>query len=1069
MSIKKTSILALSVLLSYESFAAPTVLATTPRLGASSSVASTGRGKATTSVSIGGGLNKLTSNRGQSSFTPNSAPTDKQNELIESFQKEIQNVRDAVAEELQAQNDKIRELESVIEEKDEKIAELEESIEESIDEKIESKGFITAENVTSDILTAKQEAVRQATKAAVAEVNSMGFAKTATVQSDILTAKNAAIAQAKTEAVAEVNGMGFAKTATIESDILNAKNAAIEQATTAALAEVESKGFATNASVQNLKAEITTERNAALKSYATSAQLAEGIDAAKATIKADRDDALKSYATSAQLAEDIDAAKSEITNARNAALKSYATSADVSSAVTAAKSEITTERNAALKSYATSADVSSAVTAAKTDAITTANNAITTAIAAESAARSAIVEKLATKEELQNLEVGVDEERLAGIIDGKLQEQGFATATDLNELDDRVAQNTQNIADALSDITEEKGRIENLNDRLDKDFVTSTALTTYKGEVADAIASLATKDEVSAGNLEELLSGRFVKPTALQGFATTESVNNRFNEISDTIAGNLLADTSFKEGVLAGLSTDLKELPSRVDNLEKPATLEGLLSGKFVKPETLTGYATKGELGDYAKAVDVEGLTTDLADLKQPAKLAGLLGDIYVKPATLDNRITGLSATYATKEALNTVDGKFANYLKGTDFDSRLSSSTVLDGKFVKPADFGGLLKDADLSTNGKFSALSTTVSSLGNTYATKDELGNYATATDLANLKKPATLAGLLGDIYVKPATLDNRITGLSATYATKEALNTIDGKFANYVKGADFGGLLKDADLSTNSKFSALSTTVSGLGNTYATKSELGNYATATDLANLKKPATLTTLLGDTYVKPATLDNRITGLSATYATKGDVNTLQNSVNSMPSIIVESISTPGDKMYIGNWTNKKDGKLLVVTSDNVSYHVDDKEQPIFMTQDTLGTSIDILLDNKEGKTRLHEIASGVDSLNTNVGKINSNVTSLGTSVGNLSSSFTTLSNKAVTTDNFADKLTANNVVTTSNMTTKGVVTKGTLSADLYSELTSSKTSNGVCQTPTGAKGNLINLLNSGDITGCGN
>ena len=110
MSIKKTSILALFVLLSYESFAAPTVLATTPRLGASSSVASTGRGKATTSVSIGGGLNKLTSNRGQSSFTPNSAPTDKQNELIENFQKEIQNVRDAVAEELQAQNDKIREI-----------------------------------------------------------------------------------------------------------------------------------------------------------------------------------------------------------------------------------------------------------------------------------------------------------------------------------------------------------------------------------------------------------------------------------------------------------------------------------------------------------------------------------------------------------------------------------------------------------------------------------------------------------------------------------------------------------------------------------------------------------------------------------------------------------------------------------------------------------------------------------------------------------------------------------------------------------------------------------------------
>ena len=639
MSIKKTSILALSVLLSYESFAAPTVLATTPRLGASSSVASTGRGKATTSVSIGGGLNKLTSNRGQSSFTPNSAPTDKQNELIENFQKEIQNVRDAVAEELQAQNDKIRELESVIEEKDEKIAELEESI----DEKIESKGFVTAESVTSEISTAKQEAVRQATNAAVKEVNSMGFAKTATVQSDILTAKNAAIAQAKTEAVAEVNGMGFAKTTTIESDILTAKNAAIEQAKNEAVAAVNSMGFATNASVQNLKSEITTERNAALKSYATSEQ------------------------------------------------------------------------------------VSSAVTAAKDAAIAAAN----TAIAAEAATRSAIVETLATKKELETLEVGVDKTAVEGIVDEVLGAKKFISEDTpaFKEVQQQVAEMPTTYAKS-SALTE---------------YAKSSALTEYAK--TSALTDLDTRVTQNTQNIT----------------ATQAEVDN----ISDTIAGDLLADTTFKEGVLAGLSTDLKELPSRVDNLEKPTTLEGLLSGKFVKPDTLTGYATKGELGDYAKLVNVEALNTELTNLKNPKTLADYLGDTYVTPGKFD---TVLSANGKFKELNNTVSGLGTTYATKASLEELQNAKTLanlLGDTYVTPDKF-----DNVLSANGKFKELNNTVSSLGDTYATK---------VSLENLQNAKTLANLLGDTYVTPDKFDNV--------------------------------------LSANGTFSALNTRVNGLGNTVST----------------------------------------------------------------------------------------------------------------------------------------------------------------------------------------------------------------------------------------------------------
>ena len=733
MSIKKTSILALSVLLSYESFAAPTVLATTPRLGASSSVASTGRGKATTSVSIGGGLNKLTSNRGQGSFTPNSAPTDKQNELIENFQKEIQNVRDAVAEELQAQNEKIKDLEEIIEEKDEKIAELEESI----DEKIENSGFITAESVTSDILTAKQEAVRQATKAAVAEVNSMGFAKTAAVQSEISSAKNAAIAQAKTEAVAEVNSMGFAKTATIESDILNAKNAAIEQAKTAALAEVESKGFATKTSIQNLKEEITNERAAALQSYATSEQ--------------------------------------------------------VSSAVTAAKDEITNARNAALESYATSADVSNAVTAAKDDAIAAAN----TAIAAEAATRSAIVETLATRKELQELEVGVDKTTLDGIINEKLQEGNFATATALNDLREQVTQNTQNI-------TEESGKIANLDVRLAD---TSTALTTYQGEVAGTIATLATQEALN-------------------------EVNGRLANISDSVAADLVNNENFTSSVLSGLGDTVEGLTTRVIDTENAikdlgntyATKDGLTAvegdisdlkanAKKIPSDVIAEMQNSESeyyIGNWKDSVTKKPLVVtsdqltavegDISDLTENVKK--IPSDVITSMQNSESEYyignwkdsTGQKPLVVTGDKLTAVEGDIADL---TENAKKIPSEVIAEMQNSESEYYIGNLKDPSgksifvtatnfgetLSQNSTFSALNTTVNGFDRTYVKSENLSNelettlakknYLSANDIDDEK--SSLGSALRTVRKAADKASTDATSaLSAANAAQDTANT-------------------------------------------------------------------------------------------------------------------------------------------------------------------------------------------------------------------------------------------------------------------------------------------------------
>ena len=116
MRLGKFSVLAVFALLSCAAFAvSPTVRTNTVRLGAGvSNVTPSNKNKAPTAISIGGGLNKLTSNRGQTGFTPSGLPSDKQSDLIENFQKEIQAVRDAVVEELKAQNDIIRDLVAII-------------------------------------------------------------------------------------------------------------------------------------------------------------------------------------------------------------------------------------------------------------------------------------------------------------------------------------------------------------------------------------------------------------------------------------------------------------------------------------------------------------------------------------------------------------------------------------------------------------------------------------------------------------------------------------------------------------------------------------------------------------------------------------------------------------------------------------------------------------------------------------------------------------------------------------------------------------------------------------------
>ena len=308
----------------------------------------------------------------------------------------------------------------------------------------------------------------------------------------------------------------------------------------------------------------------------------------------------------------------------------------------------------------------------------------------------------------------------------------------------------------------------------------------------------------------------------------------------------------------------------------------------------------------------------------------------------LRGTVSGLGNTYATKEALDTVDGKFAGYVKGTDFDDKLSKSTVLDSKFVK---------DDDLEN-------------------TLDKKG------------------------YLVITELDKELTNLAEN------------------KESTFGKLTVTADDASNKATSALTT---------------ANDATGR----------ISTLSGDVDK----LSGKYTTLSGNYTTlSGKYTTLDNKVTNMPETVVGVMKdNPKSPYYIGNWQNKTDGKFLVVTSDNVSEH-----------KDTLGTGIDNLLADKESKTRLHEIASNVSGLGSSVNTINSNVGTLQSNVSGLTSSLNTLSGKAVTVDNLGDKLQGNSKFTdlsnSVNNLSSTVVTKSSLTQDLYNKLTNTRPDNSTGQ-----------------------
>ena len=168
-----------------------------------------------------------------------------------------------------------------------------------------------------------------------------------------------------------------------------------------------------------------------------------------------------------------------------------------------------------------------------------------------------------------------------------------------------------------------------------------------------------------------------------------------------------------------------------------------------------------------------------------------LTADDFVKDGTgnvvtgvtvgADGKIKYTTESVATSAELGNLQTTVASHTTALD---KLNGTAETDGSVAKS------IADAVAKTKTAYEAADATTLQSAKDYA--DGLaGNYATAAQ-----------GKLADTAVQPAAITDMETkaNAAATYATKDALTTVDGKFANYTTTADMNKALDlKADEST------------------------------------------------------------------------------------------------------------------------------------------------------------------------------------------------------------------------------------------------------------------------------
>ena len=427
---------------------------------------------------------------------------------------------------------------------------------------------------------------------------------------------------------------------------------------------------------------------------------------------------------------------------------------------------------------------------------------------------------------------------LQAAIDEKQAKGEYAAASELETLKTTV--------ETLQSGTVDKTIVENLQtmvNTISADYAKKTELTAAEARLQSAIGAIKIPDvsnlvtNTQLDDLRTALETEIAKKQNSGDYATAEALQTISTELG-TLTGNVYTK-------------------AEVDQKIADAATGGQID--------LSGYATTSAL-DALTAL-VNGNTTEINALKN----AG-----YQTSSQVQGAITTAVADLATKAEVNAKQDKLTPGTNITIADGTISANvdlsglateqaltnlqTALETEIAKKQNAGEYLVAADLTTlNDAVAALQTgkadkstvetiqtTISKLGDTYATDTELADAIAAINIPSLEgyvKSSDLAvvatsGQYADLQGKPEIPS--IAGL----ATEQALNDLQTALETEIaKKQAAGEYLVAADLTTlndaitalqtgkadKSTVETIQTTINNLGNTYATKSDM----TAADAA--------------------------------------------------------------------------------------------------------------------------------------------------------------------------------------------------------------------------------------------
>ena len=993
MFIKKAIILALFALFSNESSAAtPIVRASAIQAGPAKSVTSSISNRAPIQGVTSGSLNKLHSNRVQVSTTPSTTPsTGISDKVLDTLYEEVQKVQDSFEEEIRYTRQQIMDLKEEIAEKDEKIADLEKSLKE-------------------------YEEIKETVK----EIPNMYYSKRELEAKNFATKGDLEKVEFDRNAVVSLIDNRLATKKVVSEESLPKLDAFVQVKNTIAAIP---KTYATAQYVDAAVNKETTARETGLTGLRDTL-----------TQKIDAESTARANALTAEAAQRT----TEISNLGN----KYATIQNVDTKINEINNNIADDllKNDNFKTQ---------VLAGLSDDIKTLPNAVNNLTN-----KVNIIEgTFATTEDLNNYVKTTDlGSQVAELEEFEQVQQTVAAIPNIyaktSDVTAAISNEATARANALGAETAARDtQLANLRDTLTQKIDDETAAR------KTALIAETSARETGLTGLHTTLSQKINDETAARAneinqlsstYATIDNVNNKFSNISDTIASDLLKNDEFKGQVLADLSDDIKNLPTTVTNLQNRLDE---FDGKFVKIIDFDGkfdtrfdgiFADKIQNNDWLKKIrdDVDGID-------------GKFVKIIDFDGKFDTRFDGIFADKIQnndwlKKIRDDVDGFDSKFVKIDGFNNRFDGRfdekvKVFDDTFVKVADFDSKIKDNDW-----LKTLRGDVDNFDSAFARKDDLPTLLDDTFI----RPAVLTEYVKntDLNTKVAALEsfaglrNRLDGFETTFAKKDELDTLlDGKFArpavltNYLKTADLGDKVATLDTITtmqsdiaglDSKFAKpadIDTAIAGLDTTFVKPAVLNDYTKTADLTSVlgttfAKPADIDTAiagLDSKFVKPADLTNyatteglnsAIAGLGTTYAKQADVTTLLNAYTPTSELVTTLEDTFPRRTEIGSFVSNELSNYTPTANLNT---VVSALPSITNLQTQVNDIPNVYAKSEDVASELTELENSINSVNTNLGN---RITNLNTTVGNLgnvvNSHTTTLSDQADTLTLHANALT---------------------------------------------------------------